>query len=421
MIKRISGFSALVAITAAALLALRIAVMLSTPVFEPSEARYAAISANMARTGDFLVPRFTYKGVYRSFDGKPPLVFQAGGAACRAFGVSEFAVRLFPFLCALLTLAILFLAVRRLKNAAAAWKAVCICLTSTAFFAAMGFCMTDIPLTCCVAGSLLLYACCAGSGRVGWPDTLGISALLGAGMLVKGPVALALFGLPVLADCALNRRWRLLASPKWLAGAALAAAVAAPWFVMMESRNPGFLKYFFINENIMRFLVHDYGDRYGAGRETFRGMAAVYAVVVTLPWSVMPIWSAVARRQRRGARASLRRGFAESVRSSFCLLAVVVIALFWSLTSRVPVAYLFPVVPLFAAWHAARPGRVRFRRMLPLAAACSAAVLLGTVLCTRCFTNKMPGESAPRRTGNRYSHEFYHGPWGRPETEEDRR
>ena len=36
----------------AALLSVRLIVMAVSPVFEPSEARYAAISANMARTGD---------------------------------------------------------------------------------------------------------------------------------------------------------------------------------------------------------------------------------------------------------------------------------------------------------------------------------------------------------------------------------
>ena len=74
--------------------AVRIALMATMPVFEPSEARYAAISANMARTGDFLTPKFTYLGTYQPFKGKPPLVFQCGGAFCRLMGVCEFAVRL---------------------------------------------------------------------------------------------------------------------------------------------------------------------------------------------------------------------------------------------------------------------------------------------------------------------------------------
>jgi len=38
------------------LIAARLTIMAVTPVFEPSEARYAAISANMARRGDWFTP-----------------------------------------------------------------------------------------------------------------------------------------------------------------------------------------------------------------------------------------------------------------------------------------------------------------------------------------------------------------------------
>lgn len=70
------------------LVAVRVAAMLVAPVFEPSEARYAAISANMARTGDWFVPSFTYKGVYQPFAGKPPFAFQASALSCKALGGS---------------------------------------------------------------------------------------------------------------------------------------------------------------------------------------------------------------------------------------------------------------------------------------------------------------------------------------------
>ena len=101
----------------AAMAAIRLALMATVPVFEPSEARYAAISANMARSGDFVVPHFTHNLEYQSFDGKPPLVFQAGGLFCKVFGVCEFAVRLFPFLSAVLLLLILHHAVKRFSDA----------------------------------------------------------------------------------------------------------------------------------------------------------------------------------------------------------------------------------------------------------------------------------------------------------------
>ncbi|MGN0853707.1 MAG: ArnT family glycosyltransferase [Kiritimatiellia bacterium] len=384
-----------------ALLAVRLFVMWNTPVFDPSEARYAAISANMARTGEFLVPHFTHKGVYRSFDGKPPLVFQAGGVFCRLLGVNEFAVRLFPLLSALLLLAILFHAVRRLKDTRTACLAVGICATSVAFYATAGFCLTDLPLTCCVSGALLLHACRRVSHD--WRDTLGIAALLGCGMLVKGPVALVLFALPVGLDACLNRRWRDLLAADGLWGAVLFLAIAAPWFALMQERNPGFLRYFFIHENLLRFLVHDYGDKYGAGRETFRGMAAVWLVVVTLPWSLVPL-AGFFRRPR----------IAFALPRDFPSLAVLAITLFWCLTSRVPLTYLLPAVPLFAAGLALKTkARARLWRLLPPVAALNAAILCGTILCARTFTQNMMGAAAPKRSDDRhYSHEFYHGPWG---------
>lgn len=67
-----------------ALAIVRLAVMVVAPVFDPSEGRYAAICANMAESGDFLVPRFIHNRVFQSFDGKPPLLFlRRGGLRLR--------------------------------------------------------------------------------------------------------------------------------------------------------------------------------------------------------------------------------------------------------------------------------------------------------------------------------------------------
>ena len=210
----------------------RLVLMATVPVFEPSEARYAAISANMARSGDFVVPHFTHNLEYQSFDGKPPLVFQAGGLCCKAFGVCEFAVRLFPFLCAALLLLILYRAVARRSDAATARLAVVICATSVSFFAASGIAMTDMTLTACVAGALFAYWRFADDG--GFACAAGTATLLGLGVLAKGPVALAMFGVPVLADAAVNRRWKAVFDRKWLFVAPL--GVMGVWTLMAETR-----------------------------------------------------------------------------------------------------------------------------------------------------------------------------------------
>ena len=398
------------------LAAVRLALMATAPVFEPSEARYAAIAANMARSGDFVVPRFTHNLEYQSFDGKPPLVFQAGGLCVRALGTDapwklQLAVRVFPFLSAALALLILFHVVSHLSDAATGRLAAAICATCTAFYAAAGISMTDMTLTCCVAGALLLYRLFA--EEKGWLSAVGVAALLGAGMVTKGPVALALFGLPVLADAAVNRRWAAVFSWKWLAVAPVFLAVAAPWFVLVEARNPGSVWYFFYNENFLRFVSHDYGDKYGAGREAFRGVAVAWAFVATLPWALVPAARALAG-GRRAAGAPLRPRLAALARragvTDFAFLSLAAIVGFWCLTSRVLVYYLFPVIPLFAAWLALRGPRTLLARLVAPCAVLSAAVLAAGLLGGAAFSDKMRGADTPLDAlGKNYAYEFYRG------------
>ena len=437
---------ALCSIVAMALV--RLAVMVLVPPFESSEARYATISANMARTGNWFVPSFTYEGVYQPFAGKPPLSFQASALACKVFGVNGFAVRLPSLLSFFALLAILYWTVKRrayrragdpdiapalrvdlcerrsrspllkrdvpygfcgeelprLQLSAAKGAscraigvlAVSICATIVSLFAISGICMTDAPLMCCVSGALLIYS----TREVSLYPA--IAVLLALGTAIKGPVALAMFGLPVVAESIVNRRL----PPMPLKNTALALlayiALTVPYFAAIEHNQPGFLKYFLINENLMRFLVHDYGDRYGAGRETFRGMAVIWALVATLPWSLVPV---VKRRL-----PSL----------SFHMIAIISITAFWCLTSRVPFTYLLPVAPLFAAHlaeHSAEFGisRRRLLRLVPPAAILASIVLCGAMGYTYIFNRKkMPGPSAPQRISDHYfSYEFYNGPWGK--------
>ena len=387
-----------------ALAVVRLALMATVPVFEPSEARYAAISANMARSGDFVIPHFTHNLEYQSFDGKPPLVFQAGGLFCQAFGVCEFAVRLFPFLSAALLLLILYHAVKRFSDAPTGCLAVLVCASCTAFYAAAGISMTDMTLTCCVAGALLLYRCFLDG--FAWRYASGVAILLGAGMITKGPVALVMFGLSVFVDALVNRRWKGIFNWKWLAVAPLFLLVAVPWFVLVEQRNPGAVWYFFYNENFMRFISHDYGDKYGAGREAFRGVSILWALVATLPWALIPIWNKVRLLLKSGKDAASPLG---GWRSFECIALLSIVG-FWCLTSRVLVYYLFPVIPLFAAWLVLSCDRTRLMRFALPCVGISIVVLIGALIGGMFFSDKMQGAKTEFNfLENHYAYEFYHG------------
>ena len=397
-----------------AMAVVRLALMATVPVFEPSEARYAAISANMARSGDYVVPHFTHNLEYQSIDGKPPLVFQMGGLLCEVFGVNEFAVRLFPFLSAALLLLILYHGVKRFSSAQTARLAVVICASCTAFYAAAGIAMTDMTLACCVAGALILYRCFLDG--FAWRYAAGVMALTGAGMIVKGPVALVMFGLPVLVDAVVNRRWKGIFNWKWIATAPIFLLIAVPWFVLVEQRNPGAVWYFFYNENFMRFISHDYGDKYGAGREAFRGVSVLWAIVATLPWALVPLWGLFCRLchskipQFHNSTISILSYSHISPFSSFGFLALVVITGFWCLTSRVLVYYLFPVIPMFVFFLVLHYRKDVLWRLVPWSVALTLVVVAGGLVGGTFFSDKMEGAKTKfHPLENHYAYEFYHG------------
>ncbi len=335
------------------LLAARLWNMAELPIWDPSEARYATLSVNMARTDDYVRPAFWHRREYRTFSGKPPLAFQLGGLACEALGETPFAVRLPSLLAALGALGLLGLA-------AGAARPVCLCMTAIGFLGFAGVCMTDMPLTCAVMGMLTAFWRYARRPSMGW--ALAGGAFAAAGFLIKGPVALALGGLPAVVWMVLNGRPEGLRRRHVALAALLFLALATPWFVIMEQREPGTLRYFFLNENLGRFLVQEYGDRFGSGHKFFFGCSVPWLAALALPWTP---WF-------------FRRVAWRGLRICFPAVATLTMVGFWALTPRVPLAYLLPAVPLAAWWLAERPARAF--RWWPAVAVIQAVVVVALAL-----------------------------------------
>lgn len=68
-----------------------------------------------------------------------------------------------------------------------------------------------------------------GIGAWGWP--LGLWALVGLGILTKGPITPMVVGLTAVSLCVATRRWRWVMLTKPIVGVVVAAAVSAWWFV----------------------------------------------------------------------------------------------------------------------------------------------------------------------------------------------
>jgi hypothetical protein len=133
----------------------------------------------------------------------------------------------------------------------------------------------------------------------------------------------------------------------WWVGIFAALALTVPWFWLSEIRNPGFLKYFFYNENLLRFITPDYGDLYGRGHTAPHGTAIGMLLVAGLPWT---FWG-IRLLFKREAREWFIQSFKDE-RTSLFTFALLGMTLFLCMTRQLLFTYLLPVLPFFAVWMA---------------------------------------------------------------------
>ncbi|MNL13825.1 Undecaprenyl phosphate-alpha-4-amino-4-deoxy-L-arabinose arabinosyl transferase [compost metagenome] len=104
---------------------------------------------------------------------------------------------------------------------------------------------------------------------------------------------------------------------------ALLLALAAPWYVLAETRTPGFLDYFFIGEHWHRFVVAGWqGDRYGSAHAFPRGSIWLFLVGAIFPWGILVPLSVWRVRSRKSA-GSPAEGANTDVRRSFILYLLI--------------------------------------------------------------------------------------------------
>lgn len=83
-------------------------------------------------------------------------------------------------------------------------------------------------------------------------------------MLAKGPVAVALWVIPLVLWLTATGTWRIVRALPWVSGLARSLLLTLPWYLAAEAATPGFLRYFIIGEHFERFTVSGWeGDLYG--------------------------------------------------------------------------------------------------------------------------------------------------------------
>jgi len=266
-------------------------------LFDTTEGRYATTSQLMVERDDWVTPWIIYKGVEKPYLGKPPLHFWLINTSYELFGLSNFSARLPGVFSGAAISLILYFLTAPLLGRKAALVSVLIYSTSLLAFILSGVCLVDVTLTVGITMAVAGFALADRSRLAGYLCFAGLAL----GVLVKGPVAIVFFGMAAGPWVAL--RWwftkkiptQMMSLP-WVTGMLLFVALALPWYLFAESRNPGFLEYFIWTENLGRFAKANYGDEYGNGHIQLRGAAWVMIIPSLVPWSLALLGTLVEQR-----------------------------------------------------------------------------------------------------------------------------
>jgi 4-amino-4-deoxy-L-arabinose transferase-like glycosyltransferase len=156
-------------------------------------------------------------------------------------------------------------------------------------------------------------------------------AAMGAGTLVKGPIALAIPAMVIFFYLMLTRKWSLLKALHLPLGVLVYFAIVTPWYLWVEARNPGYLRYFLWEEHVLRFVTPRFSRT-----ESWYYFFAVLAVgflpwTLSLPLTIRSAW------QRRLNPAN-----------TFLTLWAVLPFVFFSVSNAKLPHYILPIFPALA-------------------------------------------------------------------------
>jgi len=200
-------------------------------LFGPDEPRYASISREMARSGDWITPRLAVEPWFEKAEPwfeKPPLLYWLEAVAFRLGAGPDTAPRLPIVLVSVAFLGFYWWALNREFGCRAAWLATLILGTTVGWIGFTQVGVTDLPMSTAFSAAMLLALPWIGKGDAHRLPAVG--ALLGLAILAK-----YLLPLVLAAPLALGgRRLRDLLRPRVVAPF---LAVALPWFVLVYWRN----------------------------------------------------------------------------------------------------------------------------------------------------------------------------------------
>jgi 4-amino-4-deoxy-L-arabinose transferase-like glycosyltransferase len=294
------------------------------------EPRYAQIAREMLARHDWVTP--VLNGT--AWLEKPVLYYWGAMLSYEVFGVSDWAARVPSAVIATLLVFSVYMFLRRFRPGSQLDGALMVGASA----AVIGFARaasTDMPLAAMFGISVLAWYAWLETDQKRWLATAYF--FLALATLAKGPVAPFLALLIVVVFCGALRDFKVLARMLWVPGVALYFALMLPWYVLVQIRNPQFVRVFLLEHNVARF-----GTNMFQHEQPFWYFIPVLVLSV-LPWTV-PVFVALVRATRRLVQERLQSGDTFQL---FLLVWGVLPIVFFSLSKSKLPGYILPSIPAF--------------------------------------------------------------------------
>ncbi len=303
------------------------------PLFTPDEGRYSEVAREMITSGDYITPRVN--GVI--FLDKPILYYWLQATAIHFFGLKEWALRVFPALSGIWGCLITYICGRRLFDRRTGLIAAIILATAPLYFANAHYADLDLEIAVFISSSLLCFITAIQHERLRAYFLYAGYFFAALAFLTKGLIALAFPGAILGCWMLLTDRIKLIKQMHLIRGSLLFLAISLPWYILAQRANPEFLHYFFITQQVTRFLSH----------ANFNNQAPFwfYLPIILIgffPWTsflLQALWQACQRIWQAREQAQIEL---------FLLLWIAIILIFFSIPASKIVGYILPLFPALA-------------------------------------------------------------------------
>jgi 4-amino-4-deoxy-L-arabinose transferase-like glycosyltransferase len=355
------------------------------PPLDRDESRFAEASRQMVETGNYIDIRFAQSARYK----KPIGIYWLQAASAKLVGPtwqrSIWPYRLPSIAGGFLSLLILYAMARGIAPPRTALLASLLLGSTLLVAAESDMATTDAVLLACVVGVeaalLRVYLSGRGHKEPSRAVVFGGWAALGAAVLLKGPVILAVAAATVAAVSVWDRDWRWLKRTMPAGGLALATILVAPWAVAIGFASHGAF--------YQQSLGQDFAAKILGGEESHGAPPGYYLALVT-----MTFWPAILLLVPALGFAVSNRG--DPVFRFLLAWSGAVWLLFELVPTKLPhyVLPAYPALALLAALWATRPhsqAERRWARILSIVS-CALFVVATLIMAAACI-------ELPRRFG----------------------